>query len=76
MVIAVTGRRTGSEALSRPVSPIVARRLVVRDAARAPRLAGATVVVAKGYHDRTAMTEALRGAQTPRSRTWPSKARR
>lgn len=42
----------------------VAQRLVVRDAERAPRLAGAEVALSPGYHDGAAMTEALRGAQT------------
>lgn len=39
-------------------------RLIVRDAARAPRLTGAAVALAAGYHDRAAMTAALRGVQT------------
>jgi uncharacterized protein YbjT (DUF2867 family) len=42
----------------------VPQRLVVRDADRAPKLPGADVVVAPGYHDRRAMAKALRGADT------------
>src|SRR4051795_4112324 len=39
-------------------------RLIVRDPARAPRLPGAEVAVAAGYHDTDEMTAALRGADT------------
>lgn len=65
-LIAVTGASggLGSRVAARLADRGVAQRLVVRDAARAARLAGAEVAVAKGYHDRAAMTEALRGAQT------------
>jgi NAD(P)H dehydrogenase (quinone) len=40
------------------------QRLIVRDPARAPELAGAHVVQASGYHDREQMTRALRGVTT------------
>ncbi len=40
------------------------QRLIVRDAGRAPTLPGADVAIAAGYHDRAAMTEALRGVET------------
>jgi uncharacterized protein YbjT (DUF2867 family) len=63
-LIAVTGS-TG--ALGGTVARLLsgrgaAQRLVVRDAGRAPRLAGAEVAVAAGYHDHAGMVAALRGA--------------
>src|SRR5438094_641280 len=36
------------------------QRLIVRDPGRAPTLPGADVALAAGYHDRVAMTNALR----------------
>jgi uncharacterized protein YbjT (DUF2867 family) len=67
MVIAVTaasgalGRRIAARLVERGVRP----RLVVRDAARAPRLSGpADVVTAAGYHDRESLRAALAGADT------------
>lgn len=40
------------------------QRLVVRDPDRAPRLPGAEVATAAGYHDREGMAAALRGVDT------------
>lgn len=40
------------------------QRLVVRDADRAPTLPDAELAVSEGYHDRAAMTQALRGVDT------------
>jgi NAD(P)H dehydrogenase (quinone) len=39
-------------------------RMIVRDPARAPKLDGAEVAIAAGYHDVDEMTAALRGAET------------
>jgi NAD(P)H dehydrogenase (quinone) len=40
------------------------QRMIVRDTHRAPELHDADVAIASGYRDRSAMTEALRGADT------------
>jgi NAD(P)H dehydrogenase (quinone) len=65
-LIAVTGATggIGSRVAPRLADRGAALRLLVRDAARAPARAGAEVAVVQGYHDRAAMTEALRGATT------------
>jgi NAD(P)H dehydrogenase (quinone) len=42
----------------------VAQRLIVRDAARAPKLAGAEPAVVGGYEDAAAMEQALTGVET------------
>jgi NAD(P)H dehydrogenase (quinone) len=67
-LIAVTG---ASGELGRRIARRLAargafQRLIVRDLARAPQLAGAPheIRVAPGYDDRVRMTEALRGAAT------------
>lgn len=64
--IAVTGSTgaLGGRVAARLSERGLAQRLVVRDAARAPRLPGAEVAVAPGYHDRAGMVEALRGTST------------
>lgn len=66
MPLAVTGvtGALGGRVAHRLAARGVPQRLVVRDAARAPKLPGADVVVAPGYHDRRAMARALRGADT------------
>ncbi|MBJ7520100.1 MAG: NAD(P)H-binding protein [Solirubrobacteraceae bacterium] len=65
-MIAVTGAtgELGGRVAARLAAEGAAQRLVVRDEARAPELAGAEVVVAAGYHDREGMTAALHGADT------------
>lgn len=65
-VIAVTGATggIGSRVATRLADRGMAPRLLVREAARAPGVAGAEVAVVQGYHDRAGMTEALRGATT------------
>jgi NAD(P)H dehydrogenase (quinone) len=65
-LIAVTGATggVGSRVAARLADLAAPLRLVVRDAARAPKLAGADVAEASGYADRDAMTAALRGAHT------------
>ncbi|WP_026910606.1 NmrA family NAD(P)-binding protein [Patulibacter minatonensis] len=65
-LIAVTGSTgaLGGRVARRLADRGVPQRLVVRDAARAPRLDGAEVAVAAGYHDHAGMTTALRGAET------------
>jgi NAD(P)H dehydrogenase (quinone) len=64
-IIAVTGAtgEIGGRVARRLAAAGVQQRLVVRDAARAPRLAGAEAVEAT-YADGAAMGEALRGAGT------------
>jgi uncharacterized protein YbjT (DUF2867 family) len=66
-VIAVTGATggLGGRVARELAARGVPQRLVVRDAARAPALAGAEVAaVAGGYADRAGMAAALRGAET------------
>lgn len=65
-LIAVTGSTgaLGGRVARRLADRGLAQRLVVRDAARAPELAGAEVAVATGYHDHAGMVAALRGAAT------------
>ncbi len=65
-MIAVTGAtgELGGRVAARLAAAGAAQRLVVRDEARAPELAGAEVVLAAGYHDREGMTAALQGADT------------
>jgi uncharacterized protein YbjT (DUF2867 family) len=64
--IAVTGATgaLGGRVAQRLAALGVAQRLVVRDASRAADMAGTDVAVAAGYHDRDAMTNALRGLET------------
>src|SRR3954466_15929686 len=64
MLIAVTGAtgELGGRVARQLAERGAAQRLIVRDAARAPELPGAEVAVSPGYHDRAAMTAALRGA--------------
>jgi NAD(P)H dehydrogenase (quinone) len=70
-LVAVTGSTgaLGGRVASRLAGRGVAQRLVVRDAERAPKLAGAEVAVAAGYHDRAqhaaATLRALLGATPP-----------
>ncbi len=65
-MIAVTGAtgELGGRVAARLASAGATQRLIVRDAARAPDIAGAEVAVAGGYDDRAGMTDALRGAET------------
>lgn len=65
-MIAVTGAtgELGGRAAARLAAAGATQRLIVRDAARAPDIAGAEVAVAGGYDDRAGMTDALRGAET------------
>ncbi len=65
-MIAVTGStgELGGRVARRLADRGVPQRLVVRDATRAPELPGAEVALCDGYHDRAAMTEALRGVET------------
>jgi uncharacterized protein YbjT (DUF2867 family) len=65
-LIAVTGATggLGSRVAARLADRGVAQRLVLRDHARAPRVAGAEIAEVSGYHDRAAMCEALQGVQT------------
>ncbi len=65
-LVAVTGAtgQLGGRVAAGLAARNIRQRLVVRDAARAPELPGAEVALAPGYHDRAAMTEALRGAET------------
>jgi NAD(P)H dehydrogenase (quinone) len=66
--IAVTGATggIGSRVAARLAQRDVAQRLIVRDLARAPAIAGADVVQIgeAGYRDTAGMTAALRGAET------------
>lgn len=64
--IAVTGSTgaLGGRVARRLSDRGLAQRLIVRDAGRAPRLEGAEVAVAAGYHDRAGLVEALRGTAT------------
>lgn len=64
--IAVTGSTgaLGGRVAARLAERGLDQRLVVREAARAPRLHGAEVAVAAGYHDHAGMVAALRGAGT------------
>jgi NAD(P)H dehydrogenase (quinone) len=66
--IAVTGATggIGSRVAARLAQGDVAQRLIVRDLARAPAVAGADVMQIgdAGYRDTAGMTEALRGAET------------
>jgi len=66
MLIAVTGATggLGSRVAARLADLGVAQRLVVRDAGRVSRLAGAEVAEVGGYHDHDGMREALRGVPT------------
>ncbi|MGD0050908.1 MAG: SDR family oxidoreductase [Vulcanimicrobiaceae bacterium] len=63
--IAVTGStgELGGRVARRLASLGVEQRLLVRGLDRAPQLPGAEVVEVAGYHDRAAMTSALRGAR-------------
>jgi NAD(P)H dehydrogenase (quinone) len=65
-VIAVTGAtgELGGRVAARLSERGVPIRVIARDPARAPRLEGADVAVAAGYHDTDEMTAALRGADT------------
>ncbi|MFA9269190.1 MAG: SDR family oxidoreductase [Baekduiaceae bacterium] len=65
-MIAVTGAtgELGGRVAARLAAAGAPQRLIVRDAARAPDIAGAEVAVAGGYDDRAGMTDALRGAET------------
>lgn len=65
-LIAVTGStgQLGGRLAVRLAAEGAAQRLVVRDPARAPRLAGAEVAVAAGYADGAGMRAALGGAGT------------
>jgi NAD(P)H dehydrogenase (quinone) len=65
-LIAVTGATgaLGGRVAAGLAAAGVALRLIVRDADRAPELPGAELALASGYHDRPAMTAALRGADT------------
>ena len=64
--IGVTGAsaEVGGRVARRIADRGLAQRLVVRDAARAPRLPGVEVTVAGDYGDTEAMTEALAGLET------------
>lgn len=64
--IGVTGAsgEVGGRVARRIADRGLAQRLVVRDAARAPRLPGVEVTVAGDYGDTGAMTEALAGLET------------
>jgi NAD(P)H dehydrogenase (quinone) len=65
-VIAVCGAtgELGGRVAARLSERGVRMRLIVRDRERAPKLEGAEVAVAAGYHDTDEMTAALRGAET------------
>ena len=65
-LIAVTGATgsVGGRVAARLAAAGAAQRLVVRDAARAPRLDGAEVREVPGYHAGEAMRAALAGAHT------------
>jgi len=65
-LVAVTGSTggIGGRIAAHLADAGVAQRLIVRDAGRAPQVAGAEVAVAQGYLDRAGMTTALRGADT------------
>jgi uncharacterized protein YbjT (DUF2867 family) len=65
-LIAVTGATggIGRRVARRLADRGVAQRLVVRDAARAPSLPGASVAIAADYGDGDAMREVLRGVAT------------
>ena len=65
-LIAVTGSTgaVGSRVTARLADRGARRRLIVRDAARAPEDPGAEVRVASGYADTAAMRAALEGADT------------
>lgn len=65
-MIAITGAtgELGGRVARRLAKRGAVQRLIVRDAAGAPRLDGASVAIASGYHDRPAMAEAINGADT------------
>ena len=65
-MIAVTGStgELGGRVARRLAEAGVRQRLVVRDADRAPRLDGAELALAPGYHDGEAMRRAFAGADT------------
>ncbi|WP_407344956.1 SDR family oxidoreductase [Pengzhenrongella phosphoraccumulans] len=65
-LIAVTGAtgQLGGRLALRLAAEGAHQRLVVRDAARAPDLVGASVAVAQGYTDRAGMRAALEGVDT------------
>jgi NAD(P)H dehydrogenase (quinone) len=65
-VIALPGStgQLGARVARRLASADVSQRLIVRDAARAPQLAGAETAVAAGYRDVAGMTAALHGIAT------------
>ncbi|RYV51854.1 SDR family oxidoreductase [Pengzhenrongella frigida] len=65
-LIAVTGAtgQLGGRLAFRLAAAGAAQRLIVRDPARAPELAGASVAVAQGYTDGAGMRSALEGADT------------
>src|SRR5215207_5715959 len=62
-LIGVTGATggLGGRVAQRLARDGIAQRLIVRDEDRAPRLEGAEVVEAPGYHDRDAMRRAFEG---------------
>jgi uncharacterized protein YbjT (DUF2867 family) len=66
VTIAVTGAtgEIGGRVARRLAERGLAQRLIVRDPGRAPRLPGAEVAQAPGYHDGAAMRAALAGAET------------
>lgn len=65
-LIAVTGAtgELGGRVAARLASAGARQRLIVRDPARAPDVAGAEIAVAGGYDDRAGMVAALRGVDT------------
>ena len=65
-LIAVTGATggVGSRVAAHLADRGIAQRLIVRDTARAPQLAGAEVKEVAGYHDHAAVLDALRGVRT------------
>jgi NAD(P)H dehydrogenase (quinone) len=65
-LIGVTGATggLGGRVAERLAGDGIAQRLIVRDAARAPRLEGAEAVEAAGYDDRDAMRRAFEGVDT------------
>ena len=65
-LIGVTGATggLGGRVAERLARAGVTQRLIVREAARAPRLEGAEPVEAAGYHDRDSMRRALEGVDT------------